>query len=135
MWKQTISTPIGDLHANWTAKGLASLTFADSHASPDTTPSMGPMPETLQDLSEDLEGRIHDYFQTGRLNWPVNGFDWTDVSEFDVEVLRLCMKIPREPPLRMDTWPNAPGVPTRPGLLADAWPETVGRYSFHATVS
>ncbi len=94
MWKQTILSPIGDLHAIWTARGLAGLAFADSPASLDIKALMEPMPEVLQDRSEELDGRIHDYFRTGRLNWPVEGFDWTDVSEFDAQVLQLCMKIP-----------------------------------------
>lgn len=97
MLTQLISTPVGSLHAVWSASGsLRSCAFVESvsvDASLSTADST-PATDSSNHLQLLLADRIDLYFQTGKLTWDLESLDWTAISAFHQRVLRGCYDIP-----------------------------------------
>jgi len=107
MWKQLIASPVGALQASWCEDGLYSLSFLRPSLRSSLSASADGLLETDQHETEptDMPRRIRvhcnklndvlaTYFETGELIWSLDHLDWTGVSEFHREVLKLCHAIP-----------------------------------------
>ena len=103
MWKQAIASPIGSLQASWREDGLYALSFLR----PSQTDSAGELHETdlmetepteiprrIRVLCKKLSDVLATYFESGELQWSLDHLDWTGVSDFHREVLKLCHAIP-----------------------------------------
>jgi O-6-methylguanine DNA methyltransferase len=103
MWKQAISSPVGSLQASWREDGLYALSFlrpaqSDSFDELSETghheTELTDMPRRIRVLRDRLNDALATYFETGELLWSLNHLDWTGVSDFHREVLKLCHEIP-----------------------------------------
>jgi methylated-DNA-[protein]-cysteine S-methyltransferase len=108
MWKQEIASPVGSLQASWSEDGLYAFSFLRSQqldsasellesVLPDAGSTAGEptdMPRRIRVLNDKLRESLHTYFETGELVWSLEHLDWTGVSDFHREVLRLCHAIP-----------------------------------------
>ena len=93
---QVIVTPIGNLVAKWTKKGLFSVQFQNAPSDPinsathrDLTQSSYPPEKTLKKF----EKSVAKYFSTGKFDWDLACLDWTNVPPFHQQVLRSCSQI------------------------------------------
>jgi len=107
MWKQLIASPVGTLQASWREDGLYALSFLRSSLRPSQSDSayevleadqheteLTDMPRRIRLLLNKLNDVLATYFETGELIWSLDHLDWTGVSEFHREVLKLCHSIP-----------------------------------------
>jgi methylated-DNA-[protein]-cysteine S-methyltransferase len=102
MWKQAITSPVGPLQASWREDGLYALSFlrlsqsdsADELLETELPTEPTDMPRRIRVLCNKLSDRLDAYFETGELQWSLDQLDWTGVSDFHREVLRLCHAIP-----------------------------------------
>lgn len=98
MWKQAIASPVGPLQASWTDDGLRALSFLgpDDTSFKKASPELAPTetPRRIRVLCRHLEEALEHYFLSGDLKWSLDDLDWSDVSEFHREVLKLCHAIP-----------------------------------------
>lgn len=92
---QKIDTPFGRMIATWSDKGLYACEFlhgrnADRNSSRHAEVAVEPP----ADGAVRLEHSIKTYFESGVISWELSDLDWSGVSEFHQNVLRLCFEIP-----------------------------------------
>ena len=92
---QKIDTPFGLMIATWSKNGLYACEFlhgrnADRNSSQHKEIAVEP----ATDAGARLQQAIENYFESGILEWELSSLDWSGVSTFHQDVLRLCFEIP-----------------------------------------
>lgn len=98
MIRQLIETPVGNLTAIWTARGLYACEFRgssiDEAAQPEAIEDDRLKLGSLETSMAELESLIAKYFRSGKLKYDLDRLDWNGVPSFHRRVLELSYKVP-----------------------------------------